>query len=373
MIRILYVIDKMGTGGAQRHVNVLMRKLDRTVFEPELCCLISGGVFSDELRAQGFAVEVLGLQRIYGRRALAEGLKLMRHVRDRRYDIVHNYLIAANIFGTIWGRLGGARRIITTRRDEGFSRGFSLGIVERVSVNPIVDRVVTVSDAIGRATAQELFLSRRRVVAIPNGVDLARLEPTVDRATMRRSLGLPEDALVIGTLGRLTAIKGLDIFLRACAAVMREVPAARAVLGGEGPDLDDLRALAATLGIADKVCFLGLRQDVADLLHAFDIYACTSHTEGISNSVLEAMACRCPIVATRVGGNLEILVDGETGWFVPSGDVDATAGAILRLARDPELRRRFGDAARKRVEREYDVSIMTRRYESLYRELAGRS
>jgi glycosyltransferase involved in cell wall biosynthesis len=372
MIRVLYVIDKMGTGGAQRHVSELVRKLDRSVFAPGLCCLISGGVFADEISAEGFPVEVLGLQKIYGGRALVGGMRFMRLVRRGRYDIVHCYLVSSNIFGTIFGSLAGAPHIITTRRDEGFSRNFSLGIVERLSVNPFVDRVVTVSQGIGRATSRELFLSPRRVVAIPNGIDLRRLAPSVDRTAMLESLGLPADSIVVGTLGRLEKVKGLDVLIRASARVMAEAPAVRLVIAGEGPEEGDLRALAASLGIGDKTSILGLRQDVANLLSAFDVYVCTSHTEGMSNSVLEAMACGCPVVATGVGGNLEIVAAGETGSFVQPGDVEATALAVLDLVRDAPRRRRLGDSGRARVEREYDVMVMTRRYQDLYHELAGR-
>jgi glycosyltransferase involved in cell wall biosynthesis len=212
---------------------------------------------------------------------------------------------------------------------------------------------------------------------IPNGIDLNRAAGG-ERRRGRTSLGLPESALVIGTVGNLYPVKGHRVLLEAAAKVSAPV---HVVIAGRGGEEEGLRRLAASLGIGSRVHLLGFRDDVPDLLAAADIYALPSFSEGQSLALLEAMAAGKPIVATAVGGNAEVLggegmgMDaarsrsaGPAGVLVPAGDADLLARALDGLLTDPNLARELGDAARARARREFSAEVMTSRYQALYDE-----
>jgi glycosyltransferase involved in cell wall biosynthesis len=187
---------------------------------------------------------------------------------------------------------------------------------------------------------------------------------------VRQELGLPEDALVVGTVGSLTPKKDHHTLLRAAARAARSVPGLRVVVVGQGPLEDDLRAAAGDLGIGEAVLFTGHREDARRLLGAFDVFALPSLHEGLPISLLEAMARARPVVASRAGGMPEVVTDGRDGLLVPVGDAPALGDALVRLLRNPGLRERLGRAARRRAG-EFDIRTAVRRQEEVYGKLLG--
>jgi glycosyltransferase involved in cell wall biosynthesis len=178
---------------------------------------------------------------------------------------------------------------------------------------------------------------------------------------------------VIGAVSRLAWKKGVSHLLDAVPSLLEAVPEVTVLLVGDGPLRGDLEAQAARLGVAGRVLFLGPRRDASTLLPAFDVLVLPSVVEGMSNTLLEAMAARLPVVATDVGGNPEVVVDGETGFLVPPGDPGRLAAATLKLLQAPEMARDMGAAGRRRVEAHYRADAMVRRIEGLYDGLLGRS
>jgi glycosyltransferase involved in cell wall biosynthesis len=203
----------------------------------------------------------------------------------------------------------------------------------------------------------------RRIAVIPNAVDLARFERNVERTDVRQELGLPAEALLVGVVGRVQPLKGIEDFLRAAAIVGRRFPAAHFVIIGEGYQLQDgavvrdeayrqkLDRLVADLGLQDRVTFTGFRSDVHRILPELSVSVLPSLSEGLSNALLESLAAGVPVVATRVGGTAEVVRDGENGLMVPAGEEGSIANAIDRVLAAPAFAQHLGEEGRRSVER----------------------
>ncbi len=210
-----------------------------------------------------------------------------------------------------------------------------------------------------------------RIARIPNGVDLIRFTPAPDPAAAREQAGLGPETVLF--LGRLDAQKGLDTALAAWALIAARCPAARFVLAGDGPARSALEAQARDLGLAETVRFLGTRPDPEILLRASQIFLLPSRSEGMSNALLEAMATGLPCVASRIGGNSDIVEHGVTGLLTPPGDAAALADALSALLEDVSLRGQLGAAARAAIIERYGMDRVVREYADLYAKLAGSS
>lgn len=377
-LRVTYLIDKLHRAGAQSHLGTLVPSLDREGFEPEVVCLLGGGPVAEELRLRGVPVEVLGLGRLYAPRAIARALRLARHLRARRVDVLHTYLVSANIYGMLVGRLAGVGAVVTSRRDTGFSRNWRLRLVEEWLVNPLADRVVANAPAVAEAALRERGLAREKVVVIPNGVDLERFDPCRHprdeaRALAAREWGIAGDEEVVGAIGSLTPVKGHSDLFDAAARVVARRPRTRFVIVGDGPLRPELEAQVLRLGLREHVVFAGVRGDVPHVLASCDVVALPSHTEGLSNVLLESMAMARPVVATAVGGNPDVLRDGTSGRLVPARDPEALAASLAGMIEDPEAAWAMGREARRDVELRFSRQRMVEGYEALYRGLPRRA
>jgi glycosyltransferase involved in cell wall biosynthesis len=220
--------------------------------------------------------------------------------------------------------------------------------------------------------ATKTGFSLDRIKIIRSGVDVSRFA-AVSRSDARASLGLHDNALVVGTVGRLAPVKDQVTLLEAMALLRQNGVPATLLVAGEGPLKESLQRRTVTLGLQDYVKFLGHRPDVERVLAAFDVFVLSSVSEGLSNAIIEAMASGLAVVATRVGGADEIVEDGVTGTLVPPRSPRAIALAIARLFRDEKLRTKMGIAARARAELEFTLPEMVRQYEALYQDLASSS
>ena len=230
--------------------------------------------------------------------------------------------------------------------------------------------VICDGEDVRRQLVEEQKLSPRNVVTIHNGVDTALYGQSYDklaeRSEGRRKLGLSEDTPVLTTVARLEPVKDQGTLLRAFEKVGATLPDARLVMVGDGSERRALEEQARRPALAGRVIFLGRRSDVADLLPLFDAFALTSTSEGLPLTILEAMAAGLPVVSTNVGAIPEAVVEGQTGHLVPVGDTERLTAALLKVLRDPGLRRKMGQEAQKRARAMFDLKVMTRRYEDLY-------
>ena len=370
-LRVVYLIDKLQRAGAQVHLDQLTRGLDPRAFTVEVCCLMRGGPVADRMRVRGLPVNVLGLKTIYGPRAWGALVRLTRRLRQQQVDVLHTYLVSANIFGTLAGRLARGPSVITTRRDVGISRNWRLKAVEEWLINPLVDRVTVNSNAVAEAARHERNLGEDKVTFIPNGVDVEALDPArFPREAARREWGLSADDRAVGAVGHLSPVKGHADLLDAVARARARDPRIRVFLIGDGPLRATLEAHARALGIGEHVVITGVRDDVARLVAMLDVVALPSHSEGMSNALLEAMSLGRPVVATDVGGNSEVVEDGVSGRLVPAATPEALAETLLDLLAEPEAARRLGCEARRQVAERFPLERMVSRHEALYRSLA---
>ena len=362
----------MHRAGAQVHLGHLVRGLVRRGHRPEIRCLLAGGALADQLAGEGVPVTIDGLGRLYRPGALVRLSSLARELRAHRPAIVHTYLPSANVFGALAARLAGVGAIVTSRRDMGFSRNWRLRLLEEAFVNPAVAAVTAVCPAVAEVVRRERGLDPRKLVTIPNGVDVNWLDPERhSRVEARRELGVPLDAFAVGILASLSPVKGHAELLRAGAIVAAATPSARFFVVGDGELRSDLETLATSLGLGSRVIFTGVRSDVPRVLAALDVSVLASYTEGLSNTLLESMAMARPVIATAVGGNRDVVRNGENGLLVPPADPVPLAEAILRLFRSPGEASALGAAARRHVERYYSLEEMVSQYEQLYDSMCG--
>ena len=235
------------------------------------------------------------------------------------------------------------------------------------------DQLLSVSGPLADRMASVVGFPRSRIKVIRNGVDTQRFRPNLgDGAQSRIRWNLPVDKLLLGIVARLDPVKNhLGVF-HAVDLLRRQGLDVAIALAGDGPLRDELEKAARDLGIGNRAYFLGNVRQIDVFYEGLDVFVLNSHSEGMSNTVLEAMASGLPVVATAVGSNPELVVEGRTGLLVPPGDVASLADGLARLARLPGLRQAMGAAGRRRVESQYSIDRMVRQYESLYQRLAVR-
>ena len=376
-VRLTVVMDLTFVGGAEMLLLNVLRRMDRSAVRPRLVCLRSEGPLAAEFRAAGVPVEVLGRS---GRWDLSTVPRLVRSLRADRTDVVlvNHHHRAALTLGRIAARLAGVPANVVAAHDMDLT-----AVGGRVLPRHDVETLFLSSALVLLAPSQGRYLHdeegvgsrpwrRAREVVIGNGVELPSVVTSTDRAAGRALLGLADDAQVIGVVARLSPQKAHGVLLRAVAALVPGRERLRLVVVGEGPEDADLKALAAELGIADRVQFTGVRRDVAELLPAFDVSCLSSVHEGAPLIVLESMAAGVPVVATAVGALADLVADGIEGRLVPSGDHAALAAALAELIDDPQLRAAMGARARERAERSHSIAHTVQGYEALLKELVPR-
>ncbi len=320
------------------------------------------------------AIEVPGLGREISPAAdLVALVRLVALFRRFRPHIVHTHMAKAGLLGRLAARMTSVPVIVHTFH----------GNVLRGYFDPLRSSVfVALERLLGRLSNRVIAISPRqraeilafeiapdeRIVEIPLGIDLSQfLDPP--RGRLRGELGLAPSAPLVGIIARLVPIKGVDVFLAAAARLASARPAATFVVVGDGVQRDSLAAHAASLGIADRVRFLGWRADLPEIYADLDVVVLTSRNEGTPLSVIEALTTERAVVATAVGGVPDVIDSPGIGSLVPPEDPDAVAAAIARLLDDPALRLAMGRAGRKRVYPEHDASTLVARVDALYRSL----
>lgn len=299
-------------------------------------------------------------------------LRMARLFRSLRPDVVHsrNWTCVDAIIGA---RLAGVPIVIHSEHGREATDPEGRNPIRRVGrrlLSPMVDQFVTVSRDLGRWLVEDIGISGHKVMSICNGVDTERFSPG-GRQAARAALGIGPESIVIGTVGRLDPVKDHVGLLHAFGQLAAD-PRALLVIVGDGPTRATLAATAAGLGVGGRVRLLGERDDVPAVLTGFDIFVLSSIAEGMSNVILEAMATGLPAVATRVGGNPELVADGTSGFLVEPGSPAALANALRRYLGDPGLLARHGRAARELAQAEFSLERMVGEYGQLYGRLLAR-
>ena len=282
--------------------------------------------------------------------------------RRRRFDIVHTHNPKGGVVGRIAAGLAGTPLVIHTVHGLTYNeftsppRAWLYCTMERVATR-FCDVLISVNDEDRLRLIESGIVKPDHIVTVLNGIDVDQFI-NVAPLPLRTALSLPDDAILIGTTGRLAVQKGLEYLIRALPRLVAVEPRTHVVLVGSGELEDDLRRQASQLGVETHCHFLGFRQDIPALLASFDLYAQPSLWEGLSISLLEAMAAGKPFVTTDIIGNREVIENDVTGLIVPPADVEALAGALLQLIRDPDRAQRLGHRARQHVVKHFSADRM---------------
>jgi len=348
--RIVHVVGQLDTGGMEKLLVEFARCADRQRFDVRFISLTTRGRVAREIEQLGCIV--MPLDQPPGLRP-GFALRLARVFRSWKADVIHAHNAKSLAYCSFAARLARVPAMIYTCHGERFGASRRQNLLFRFTAN-LVDAAVCVSHASERRCIKD-GVKAHRVHTIWNGIDVSRF-----------SYAGPVAGGPVVMVGRLSPEKDVETLLRAIAIATRQEPTLRLLVAGDGPCLRDLKRTSDELGLAKSVEFLGNVSDVPALLRQASMSVLSSLTEGISLTLLEAMSCGLPVVATRVGGNPEVVAENETGMLVPPRDPEALAAAILRVWRNSELGRRMGLAGRHRVEAHFDVRRMIGRYESLY-------
>jgi sugar transferase (PEP-CTERM/EpsH1 system associated) len=371
-LRVLQVITRFRTGGTECGIGKLMLGLGHR-FEQRVCAVRGADEQFSRLASPDAPPLVAGRER-EGFQFLV--FRLARIMREFKPHIVHS-----RNWGTIEAipaaRL--ARVPLAIHSEHGYELDTLNGIpwrrrLLRRAAYAMADAVFTVSQDLRRYHARQAGIAEERIRVLHNGVDLERFCPRPEmRSVVRQKLGLPMDGIVLGTVGRMVPIKGQGLLLRAAATLIQEGAGVFVLLVGSGPELERHRDFVnQSEALRGRVVFAGESQQVGELLDAMDVFALPSFGEGMSNTALEAMASGLPVVATRVGGNPELVDEGHTGWLVAAGDLEGLTGRLRQLCENAQLRRQFGVQGRQRAAESFSLAEMLDNYRKLYVELAAR-
>jgi glycosyltransferase involved in cell wall biosynthesis len=352
--RVCHVSMTLQTGGLERLLVDFGRYHDSTQYALRFVALDLLGQPADDLKRMGFEVDSMHLSAI-GKWTLIR--RLANLLRRERIDIVHTHNTYAHFYGTAAAKLAGVRTVVNTQHGRGCGERWKDRVLFR-SANRWTQRVVGVSEDAARLCRAQDPRSAERIVTILNGIDLNRF-----------TYHGPADTLTAISVARLSPVKDFPTLLRGVAKARPQIPEFRLQIVGDGQERAKLEQLAAELQITDVVTFLGERSDVPALLKQAGFFVSSSKTEGISLTVLEAMAVGLPVLTTSVGGNPEIVDDSRTGRLVEPLNPDAIATGLVAMCRDRARWREMGEAGRKRVEERFEIRTMIRNYEALYAEL----
>jgi glycosyltransferase involved in cell wall biosynthesis len=357
---VLILIKGLGRGGAEQLLLSGVPYLDRERYRYQFAYLLPWkDALVPELTGAGLAVHCLD-----GARGAGWVGRLRALIRDQGIDLVHVHSpVAAAGLRLVAGRRA---RVVYTEHNL-WGRYHRATYAANLVTFPRNDHVFAVSDEVRDSIRYPGPLRRLPMPpteTLHHGLDPAAAPPAAPDG-VRRELGIPEDAPLVGTVANFKAAKDHATLLRAAAQVRQAVPSVRFLLVGQGPLEAETRRLAAELGLDGAVCFAGFRSDARRLMASFDVFALSSTYEGLPIALIEAMAGGCPAVVTRVGGTPEVVADGVQGLLVPPRDPDALAAGLLRLLGDRELRAAMGAAAAARAQ-DFDIRKAVGRMEQVY-------
>jgi len=365
VIRLVLVIPTLDRSGAEKQFALLATHLPRDKFDVHVVALTRGGPYAADLEAAGVPVTVLGKRLRFDPLA---GFRLRRLLQELRPDIVHSWLFAANSYVRLVASRSGARPrlVVSERCVDVWKAGWQLALDRRLIRK--TDLLIGNSQAVAEFY-RDLGYPAERLRVIPNAV-VPPQQPEVSREQLCEELGFPADARLVAYVGRFAQQKRVTDLIWACQLLRQSNPLARLLLFGDGPERDRLIDYARRVEVSDYVRFVGHRDDAPSLLHRTDVFWLASDFEGMSNSLMEAMACGKPVVVSDIPPNRELVTHGEHGYLLDVGDSVGFAQFTRKLFDEPDLAERLGNAARRRMLSDFSVERMVGSHIELYEQLS---
>jgi len=359
-------MSRLPVGGVERQLSAVLRNYDRQKIMPLVCSLSDKGEIGLEIQAMG--IEVICLNKLGHGFSAAIVNDLMKIMKDKKIDVVRTHQYHANLYGRIAAIFSRIPCILPSvhnvyTRDRKIHRRILNNLLGRLS-----DAIIAVSEAVKDDVMAYDHIPSDRLRVIYNGVEEARFTGNQGSA-IRFELNLPENAVIVGNVGRLTTQKGQQYLIEAVASIVSDFPALRLLIVGDGPDSTVLMRLAKEKGIEGRVIFTGSRDDVPNLLAAMDIFVFPSLWEGLPNALVEAMAAGKAIIATDIKPNREVLGSAEAGMLVAVKDSNALALGIAALIGNRPLARQLGSAARARALLRFTMAGTVLAYTTLFEDI----
>jgi glycosyltransferase involved in cell wall biosynthesis len=361
--KIAFVIDQLGTGGTERQLKLLAEGLDRDRFEPSLYLL--RGERDHPLKPAGIPCNVLGIHSIGSLNGLRKIWAFSRMLRAEGCNVVHTFFQDAALCGAMAGRLARADRILVSIRD-------MLFWADPASIRPLRLAIKLSHEVLVNSNAvrdKVLHLTGKKPVqVIHNGIETGNgfLNNKEAKQRVAEEFGFDIDSPVVVMVSNCNrAVKRVDLLIEAAPHVLKDMNT-KFLIVGDGYLRADLEHLAADLGVGDNIIFAGSRNDVYSILAGSDVFLNTSASEGLSNSIMEAMRAGLPVVASDVAGNRELISHGENGLLFEPGNAQHLAEEIVFLLKDPDASLRMGKNSRQVVEDQYSISTAIKKHENIY-------
>ncbi len=366
-LNILHLIETSEPGGAETVLAYIASNLDKDRYN-SIACVLEKGWLTNHLDSLSIPYVMIENKLSYDPVFL---FKLLRLIRREHIDLIHSHEFMMTVYGAVAAKLAHIPHIGTLHGKVYYPDKQRRVNMLRIAAK-LCTRLIAVSKDLNRFLVELLGVPADKIETLYNGINLDKYRSAKSRDETKQSLGLQNQSIVIGTVGSLFEVKGLPYLLEATAQLKEKYPDISLFIAGEGNQEDALKTKADDLRLGDTVKFLGFRDDIPNILHAVDIYVCSSVSEGLSLSILEAMAMSKPVIATDVGGNPELILDGVNGLLVPPRDSGKLADAIAQLIDHPERRLEFGMKSREIVESRFSLERMVRDYETLYKQVLAK-
>jgi glycosyltransferase involved in cell wall biosynthesis len=382
-INILYVIDTLFIGGAEQHVATLCKHIDKEKFHVVVCTLFSRNLsqvepFAVQIEKMGIRVERLGLTTWRDFEAFRKYMKL---IDEEKTDIVHAHTVPADFWGCLIAKLFRHCKTVVTLHGPDLEKT-RISKLQYTLVNTILsNRIITASGLLKRMAVRESFARAEKVMVIPNQVDIDFFNPSKKGNKFRAEYNIPDDTVIIGSVGRFERSKGFEICFQVFAKARMQHAKLKFILCGYGKEEGFYKAVVKDLGIEKDVIFTGPRMDIDEVMAAIDILLFTPYYgEGFGLVLIEAMASGKPVVASNVYPTPEIVIDDRTGFLpfpekpvetMEKVDVDPFVKKILFLIRNNDARKTMGSEGRRVAEEKYSTKIIMKQIEALYKSLVA--
>jgi glycosyltransferase involved in cell wall biosynthesis len=368
-IKVLLIVDSLGMGGAERQVLEIARRIDRNVFDLYVCSLsIENNLLLEDFQKIDIPVYAIKQYGFFDYSCLS---KLFNYIKYLKPDIVHTFLFTADCYGRIAAKLAAVPIIISSQRNVDLWKKSRHILLDRI-LGRITTRFIANSQAVKRFLVEAEGIKPSIIEVIYNGVDLRAFNDSFDKDYLKNSLGFPANKRIITMVARLAYAKDHITYLKAAKIVLSELKDVYFLIIGVGELEEKIKKEILNFGLECSCGLLGRRRDIPQILSITDISVLTSLYEGCANIILESMAASKPVVATDAGGNRELIMDGSTGYIVPIKDEKALADRICYLLKNPDIMKKMGEVARKRVGESFTLEKMITSIDNLYRELTGK-
>jgi len=370
-VNILFFIDMLESiGGTEKHLFQLVTSLDRNKFSCMVCPFAPrDSEIIRKIKGNGISVIPIPVSRYYSFNAYWQAFKIRKLIRENKIDIVQTFHFQSDTYGVIVSKLSGVGHIISSRRDTGDLKK-PLHIFLNRAANKFIDVFIVVANAIGNRIKMTEGVHPAKIITIYNGVNETQLnfENDIDVVKKKAELGISAESFVIGKVAWFRPEKGYQIFFEAIKKVKPFIKDLKVLAVGSGVLRGYFEQYCENNGLRSTVIFKVTSNDkIKELISVMDIACLTPiSNEGLSNAILEEMALARPVIATSVGGNAELVVDGETGIIVPPNDPNRLADAMIKLYKNPELRKAMGAKGRERVKTYFTLERMLKKMEDLY-------